>query len=284
MDVVLRSVNQRFLEQVAFPLFERGAGQDPEALRLLMEAVGDEAVRMQAEALLDRLSDGSFGEREMDRLQEIVYRLLFSEWERTADGWVTSAHQEAFAGGWEDTLHVALMITDPVYPYWDPVEAKRQRDQIGTPPYLERGLAGLISGIWEPFPSFAPGEILTTRGTNIFVPGERLAIADWSYRHPVQVQEWSSELPRALRELMQREIERLRPIDVPEANEVVDYWLGRSPEPPQLVVAFTGLGSRANTWVREIADLAAQIRRAASREQGLTAIVTGSISLALERG
>ncbi|MBX5480986.1 MAG: hypothetical protein IRZ16_03930 [Myxococcaceae bacterium] len=275
MDIVLRSVNQRFLEEVVFPTFELGAKDSQRALERLAGAIGDPLTRMQVEALIERGSDGGWSEVDLDRFQEVVYRLLFSEWRRTGEGWIPDTQDEAYAGDLEETLHLALMITDPSYPYWDEAEARRQRGQAIAPPYLDRGLPAFIGGVWEPFPAFAPGEVLTTRGTNIYVPSERLAVADWSWRHPVTVQEWSDDLPRALRDLMNREVQRLRPIEVPEANEVIDYWTGKVSEPPQLVVGFSGLGPRSGAWVREIADLAAQIRRAAAREQGLTAIITG---------
>lgn len=275
MDVVLRSVNQRFLEEVAFPLFADGGGESADALQRMMEQVDDPQIRTQAEALIERTTDGGLSEREQDRFQEIVYRLLFSEWQRTSEGWATSPLYEAYAGELEETLNLSLMLTDASYPYWDEAKAAQQLAQVLSPPWLDRGLPAFIAGIWDPFPSFAPGLVLTTRGTNLYVQSEQLAQADWSYRHATQVQQWSSELHRAMRELMQREVERLRPIEVPEANEVVDFWLGKSAQPPHLVVAFSGLGPRAAHWVRQLAALAAQVRRAASREQGMTAIITG---------
>lgn len=276
MDVVIRPVNQRFLEEVVFPTFELGASDGAGALEKLGEVIEDAPCRAQIDALLDRRVDGGWSEVELDRFQEIVYRLLFAEWRRTPRGWVTSEKQDAYASDLEETLHLSLMMTDPMYPYWDEAQSNRQRDQVVAPPYLERGLPAFIGGVWEPFPSFAPGEVLTTRGTNIYAPNEALAVADWSYRDPATVQEWSSELPRVLRELIDREMQRLRPIDVPEASDVVDYWLGKAASPPPLVVAFSGLGVRSARWVREIADLAAQIRRAAGREQGLTSVMTRS--------
>jgi hypothetical protein len=276
MDVVVRAVNQRFVDEVVFPVFAHGASDTRGALERLYGALDDHETRIQIEALLDRGADGGWSEVETDRWQDVVYRLLFSEWQRTPAGWVLiGGQEEAYAARLDEAVHTALMISDPLYPYWDPAEAARQREQLLMPPFLERGLAGFLSGIWEPFPSFAPGEVLTTRGTNIYRPNEALAISDWSHRSRDFVDEWSAELPRTLRELLQREIDRLKPVEIPEAKEVLDYWLGTVSQPPALNVAFSGLGASAIHWVRDIAALAGQVRKASAREQGLTAIVTG---------
>ncbi len=275
MDVVIRGVNQRFLDEVVFPVFAVGAQDSVGALSRLLDEVDDPHSRTCAEALLERAGRGGWAEVEVDRFGDLVYRLLFSEWRRTPQGWVVAAHAEAFAGGLEQTLHSALMLTDPSFPYWDESAAKAERERVVSPPYLERGLSAFLCGLWDPFPDFPPGEVLTTRGTNVYAPGEQLAIADWCWRPPSVVAQWSAELPRALRDLMDREVARLAPIDVPEAQEVVDYWMGRVAEPPPLVVGFTGLGAGSLTWVRELAALSGLIRHAATREQGLTAIITG---------
>ena len=64
-------------------------------------------------------------------------------------------------------------------------------------------LPGFLSGLWEPLPPFAPGEILTTRGTNLYRPTESLAIADWSHRSREIVAAWGTELPRSLQHLLE---------------------------------------------------------------------------------
>lgn len=276
MDVVIRSVNQRFLDEVAFPAFQQGLTDSTAALSTLLDTIEDAQCHVQLEYLVERYVAGGWSEIEQDRWQEVVYRLLFNEWRRTPQGWVAAEEPPVtYAAPLDESLHLALMITDPSYPYWDPKEATRQREQVIAPPYLERGLPAFIAGLWEPFPQFPPGEILTTRGTNIYVPSEMLAIADWCHRPFQTVQEWNHDLTHQLRALMQREMDRLRPVDVPEAEEVISFWLGRSHSPPPLGVAFSGLGPTATTWVREIADLAAAMRRAAAREQGITCITTG---------
>lgn len=272
MDVVLRAVNPAFLEQVAFAAFAVASNDRRRALTLLRERLADDVLHQQLDGLLE---SSGFGEVEEERFQTVIYDLLFSDWRQAPQGWRRSVHQEPWAAGLELTTHLTLMLVDPLYPYWDPQEAARRREQVVSPPWHNRGLPAFINGIWDGIPSFEPGEWLTTRGTNIVSPQDKLAVADWSYRPPRTVKAWSDGLPRVLQALMQREVQRLSPIDVPEADEVLGYWLGRTSEPPPLVVAFTGLGATSTQWVRELAALAAQIRRAAAAGQGLTSIITG---------
>lgn len=270
MDVVIRSVNQRFLDEVAFPFLRRGMHDREAALLALLDQVDDGPTRVPAEALLEG--------GDPQRLGDVVYRLLFSDWRRSPSGWEVRDEGGAYAGGLDETVHAALMLTDGAYPYADAVRAHAERERVLSPPFPQRGLPAFLGGVWDPVPDFDPGEALATRGVRAFRPEEGMALADWSYRSPKVVAQWSADLPRALRHLMQRELARLRPIEIPEADEVMDFWLGRVPQPPPLTVSFTGLGPGAFTWVRTVASLAAQIRRAASREQGLTAIITGSAS------
>ncbi len=273
MDVVIRSVNQRFLDEVAFPFLRKGMTDRQAALVSLLDAVDDGPTRVPAEALLEGGDPERFG--------DVVYRLLFSEWWRGPGGWEVTEDAAAYAGGLEETVNAALMLTDPGYPYWDAPRAQAARDRVLSPPFPDRGLAAFLGGVWSPVPDFDPGEALATRGVRAFRPREGFALADWSYRPPHVVSQWSGELPRALRDLMQRECARLRPVEVPEAAEVIDFWLGRAAAPPPLTVSFTGLGPGAFMWVRTVAQLSAQLRRAASREQALTVIITGSPSRSL---
>ncbi|MBS1150754.1 MAG: hypothetical protein H6Q89_2452 [Myxococcaceae bacterium] len=55
---------------------------------------------------------------------------------------------------------------------------------------------------------------------------------------------------------------------------MLEYWLGRIPEPPVLAVNFSGLGPTANGWIKEIGTLAHLIRSVAANEQGLTAVIS----------
>ncbi len=135
MDVVVRAVNQRFVDEVVFPVFTRGARDNRAALLNRLHAeVDDVEIRMQVEALLDRSGDGGWSEVETDRWQDVVYRLLFSDWERSPTGWVIGGQEEAFAAKLDEGVHTALMISDPLYPYWVPAEAARQRQQLLMPP------------------------------------------------------------------------------------------------------------------------------------------------------
>lgn len=90
----------------------------------------------------------------------------------------------------------------------------------------------------------------------------------------IAVSEWAARMPSALNRLLDREQKRLRPISAPEKHEVLDFWLGRTKEPPLLAVSFSGLGPRANEWIREIGAIAHVVRNAADAQQGLTAVIS----------
>src|SRR5690349_22090640 len=80
MDIVIRPVNDRFLEDVVFPAFEAGMEDGRAALERLQGAVADERVRTLAELLQDR-SNGPLRElADSDEWTELIYRLLFWEW------------------------------------------------------------------------------------------------------------------------------------------------------------------------------------------------------------
>ncbi|HEY1127362.1 MAG TPA: hypothetical protein VGF83_06335, partial [Actinomycetota bacterium] len=74
--------------------------------------------------------------------------------------------------------------------------------------------------------------------------------------------------------LLSREQRRLGRVEIPESEELLAYWLGKVPNPPPLSVAFSGLGTEAANWVREIGELARLLREAAAAERGLTSLVT----------
>ena len=57
-------------------------------------------------------------------------------------------------------------------------------------------------------------------------------------------------------------------------QELRAYWLGTLPAPPTLTVAFSGLGADAQAWVREVGQLAQQVREAAAQDFALTSLVT----------
>ena len=72
--------------------------------------------------------------------------------------------------------------------------------------YVHRtGPAALVAGIWDPFPSFPPDQVLVTVGRSTYAPAENLAIADWSYRSARVVAGWARKLPEQLTGLLKRE-------------------------------------------------------------------------------
>lgn len=277
MDVVVRGVNQRFLDEVAFPFLAQSAADLPGALQRLAASVGDPAARARVEGLLERRADGTWSAVQSEGLREVAYELVFSEWQRTPEGWIPTAVQDAYGGPLDETVHLAMMITNPRYEYWDAAEAARLRKKVMRSPWSERGLAGFASGVWSGCPPFQPAEVIPgKRGASVYRPEDRVAVADWSYRGREEVARWTAALPQNLRALVGREVARLKPIEVPEAKDVLDYWLGTTKRAPQLVVAFSGLGAAATQWVRQIGELAERLRVAASREQALTSVITGT--------
>lgn len=261
-----------------FPAFTVGMSDLDGALQLIAEPMKDDRVRVLAETLLEqRLSGGLEDVKDSNIWSELVYRLLFSEWRPSGGGWAISesgAHS-GFAGDHEQTLHLALMIEHPDYPYGDERWAAAQRELFQKRPDAQQAFSALICGLWAPRPAFYPEWILTTVGRADQVEDPEFACADWSYRSPSTVRMMNANLPRQLGGLLEREAERL-PVEVPEAEEIKRFWLGQNPEPPILAVAFSGLGPEAARWVREIGDLARLIRTAARAGQGLSGLITSS--------
>lgn len=276
MDIVIRPVNDRFLEDVVFPAFEAGMADGRAALERLQGAVADERVRTLAELLLDR-SNGPLRElADSDEWTELVYRLLFWEWVASPEGWqASSPYTGGYAGPWLDTVHLALMLEHPRYPYWDIQESQLLREACVASPTPDLGLAAFLCGLWEPVPRFAPHELLASSGEQrgSFRPGS-LAVADWACRSAAQVSFWSHQLSTKLGRLLKREEVRLRPLDVPESADILSYWTGKVPEAPMLGVAFSGLGEQATRWVEELGALVRTVRAAAAAGQGLTAVVS----------
>jgi hypothetical protein len=136
------------------------------------------------------------------------------------------------------------------------------------------GLSSLLCGQWDPIPGFPADQILSTAGTGQYNPGAGIARADWSWRPMLTVSQWASKLPNMLSRLLDRETKRLKPVEAPERHEILDYWLGRIQEPPLLAVSFSGLGARANEWIREIGNLARLLRQAAGDARGLTVVLS----------
>ena len=166
------------------------------------------------------------------------------------------------------------MIEDNRYPYWDAELSRQARIDFFNRPATNRGLSSFLCGRWDPFPAFPPDQAVMTGGRDpAYDSGEQLAIADWTYRSMETVSGWAASLAPKLASLLRREGDRLRPIAIPETDEIYDFWMGRRERPPMLTVAFSGLGSTAPTWVRDLGALSRLVRDAASLEQGLTSII-----------
>jgi hypothetical protein len=273
VNLVIRPVHDVFLEEVAFPAFAVGVVDAASGLAKLLESVGDERVAWLLGRVLDRTMGGSFFGLMDDEWLELVHLLLFSEWERRADGWHVAREHPGYAASYELALHVALMLQEPGYPYADAEAAARYRDEwLGR--VIKSGPVALVAGIWDPFPAFPPDQVLVTVGRSTYAPPENLAIADWSYRPSHAVKAWGRRLEEQLRNLLGRERVRLGPVSLRESDELLGYWTGALPEAPALSVAFSGLGAAAAGWVREVGELSRLIRTGAAGGHALTSLIT----------
>jgi len=273
MDLVLRPVSDAFLEQILFPVFEMGMINAKVALERLRAMIADDHTRLLLDLIVERGEDAALFPLQTDKWLEAVYRLLFWEWIRGSEGYELATEYSGFAGEWDETLHLALMLEHPRYPYWEVEEAKAVREACLAAPEAELGLAAMACGLWDPMPRFAPDQVLSTTGRAMYRSGE-IAIADWSFRNAAAVSLWNRQLPSKLGRLLKREETRLKPLEMPESQDILNYWMGRTREPPPLTVAFSGLGQPASRWVRDLGALVGQVRAAASMDQGLTSIVT----------
>jgi hypothetical protein len=274
MEVVLRPTNDKFFTDVVFPALELGVVDAVPAIEHLLKFLNDETTRIALELLLERGIEGSFFGLEDEKWSASIYKLLFNAWLEDAGGWTLSGEPATYAGDWEGTLHLALMLEDGAYPYFDDVRARTYRENFATSPFAEQGLASLLCGFWDPVPSFPPDQILTSAGQGEYRPAEGVARADWSWRGVHVVNQWASQLPNALSRLLERESRRLRPVEAPEKHDVLQYWLGRTQAPPVLAVTFSGLGPKSNEWIRELGQLARMIRQVAAQQQGLTSVIS----------
>jgi hypothetical protein len=276
MDVVIRPVNDRFLADVVFPAFETGVADAVPALERLLEQTDDDRTELLLESLLSKGVEGSFFTLDASTWLEAAYRLLFSEWSPSNrnGAWTLSSDYNAFAGKLDEALHLSLMLEDPKYPYFDHERSRLGREVFFEHPHSGLPISSLISGFWDPMPSFPPDQALTTQGRDTrYDPRAGVAVADWAWRRSPDVARVAAQLPQRCSSLLKREADRLRPIDIPEQDVIYDFWMGRHPEPPLLTVAFSGLGSRSSHWVREIGGMVSVVRGAAELEQGLTSIL-----------
>ncbi|MDP1822195.1 MAG: hypothetical protein Q8L48_03105 [Archangium sp.] len=283
MEVVLRPINDHFLQEVVFPAFELGVIDSGPAIEHLLQHLNDEATRVLLELVLDNTGGESFFGMTDDRWSQALYRLLFFEWFRDSEGWAVTQQYLGYAGPWEETFHLGLMLEDADYPYADEGRADLYRRAFWGQPKKQYGLASLLCGSWDPVPTFPPDQVLTVEGHGVFSPQTGVARADWAWRPMLTVNKWAAKLPSALSRLLEREVKRLHPVNPPERHEILDYWLGRIDQPPILAVSFSGLGPRASDWIREIGQLAQLIRTAAAEQQGLTAVL-GSQSKGRDHG
>ncbi len=273
MNVILRPVNDRFLEEVAFPAFSLGVVDAGAGLARLLQGMADARTVWLVEHVLDRTVGGSFFGLDDDDWLEALHRVLFAEWRDAGEGWTVVAEHAGYAGKYEHALHAALMLQEPAYPYWDPRGAEAfQSDWLGR--VIRSGLVALVAGIWDPFPAFPPDQVLVTLGRSLYRPSDNAAVADWSFRSSYAVKAWGRKLTEQAHRLMERERKRLGKVEIPEVQELLAYWLGTLPAPPTLTVAFSGLGADAQAWVREVGQLAQQVREAAAQDFALTSLVT----------
>lgn len=273
MEVVLRPTNDHFLQEVVFPALELGVIDSGPAIDHLLKHLNDEDTRVLLELVQDNNAGESFFGMSDERWNQALYRLLFFEWWRDSDGWLVQQQYLGFAGPWEESFHLALMLEDPDYPYADEERADLYRRAFWGQPKKQHGLASLLCGVWDPVPRFPPDQVLTVEGHGVYSPQAQVARADWAWRPMLTVSKWAARLPSALSRLLEREVRRLAPVNPPERHEILDYWLGRIEHPPILAVSFSGLGPRSSDWIREIGQLAHLIRTAATQQQGLTAVL-----------
>jgi hypothetical protein len=283
MEVVLRPINDQFLNEVVFPAFELGVIDSAPAIEHLLAHLNDEDTRVLLELVLDNNAGESFFGMTDERWNSALYKLLFHEWFRDSGGWGVTQQYLGFAGPWEESFHLSLMLEDVDYPYADDNGADLYRRAFWGQPRKQHGLSSLLCGVWDPVPQFPPDQVLTVEGHGVFNPQANIARADWSWRPMLTVNKWAARLPGALSRLLEREVKRLAPVNPPERHEILEYWLGRLDHPPILAVSFSGLGPRSSDWIREIGQLAKLIRTAAAQQQGLTAVL-GSQSKGRDHG
>lgn len=274
MEVVIRPVNDRFLTEVVFPAFELGVVDAQAGLEQLGRKLADPRTQTLLEVLLQRGVEGSFFGLEEEKWVEAVYRLLFWEWQPTQEGWAILREYTGFACDLELGLHLAMMLERPEYPYFHREQAQAQRRAALQLPELEGPLTRLLLGLWEPTPSFLPDQVLITVGRGFYQSVEGVTLADWCWRPGKVVSQWGSQLPSKLSRLLGRESRRLAPVEAPDTEEILDFWLGRTSRAPTLAITFSGLGPESFGWLQDVGALARLVRSAASLGQGLTAIVT----------
>ena len=177
MDVVLRPINDRFFHEQVLPFLGRAMSDATGALEGLLDALADGQSRMLCERMLATAVPGGLGSVDAEPWAELAERLAFQLWHEGPGGWEVGGMQAGYADSWDEALHLALMLEDTSYPYWDARMARGRRDSFRLHPQTELGLASLMGGQWEPFPAFPPDRIFSTQGRGEYVPRESYAFA-----------------------------------------------------------------------------------------------------------
>lgn len=127
MEVVLRPINDHFLQEVVFPAFELGVIDSGPAIEHLLQHLNDEETRVLLELVMDNTAGESFFSMTDERWSQALYRMLFYEWFRDSEGWALTQQYVGYAGPWEETFHLGLMLEDADYPYADDARADLYR-------------------------------------------------------------------------------------------------------------------------------------------------------------
>lgn len=273
MDLVLRPVNDRFFHEQVLSFLSLAMSDSARALQALLSHLDDEEChRLGGQLLASHMGGGLGGVKQAPWL-ELVDRLTRSQWAPGGSGWRVLGERSGYVGDWDETLHLALMLEDPSYPYIQARASHGRREGFRRYPVADMGLASLIGGQWEPFPAFPPDRVFssTEPGRGEYASRQQYAFADWAWRPANTVAQWSEQLESKLLRLLERERERLQPTEPPELAGVRAFFLGQAAECPALPESL--VGPRGSNWAQRIGALATLVREAARAEAGLVAHV-----------
>lgn len=271
MDLVLRPVNDRFFHEHVLSFLSLAMSDSASALQTLLGQLDDGESSLLAGKLLASHIGGGLGGVEQTSWVALVDRLTRMQWAPGPSGWRVLGERAGYVGDWDESLHLALMLEDPSYPYAQARASHGRREGFRRYPVADLGLASLIGGQWEPFPSFPPDRVFSTLGRGEYASRQQYAFADWAWRPASTVAQWSAQLESKLERLLARERERLESTQPPEWEAVRAWLLGQSTECP--VVSEPLAGPQGGAWVERIGQLAALVREAAREESGLVAHV-----------
>jgi hypothetical protein len=99
VNVVVRPVHDRFIEDIVFPALAVGVVDAAAGLSKLREDVADERAQWLLDRLLDRHVEGSFFGLVDDDWLELIHLLLFAEWGRRREGWRIVREPPGYASG-----------------------------------------------------------------------------------------------------------------------------------------------------------------------------------------